>query len=289
MPVWAALTLAGAMHAAEPEVIPLWKDATPYAKGTSENDIPTLTVFKPEAAGTNSPAMVVCPGGGYWGLAPHEGKDYALFLNRQGITCFVLRYRLAQFGYHHPVMLADASRALRLVRHEASTWGVDPHRIGIMGSSAGGHLASSLMTHFDAGKPEAADPVDRESSRPDLGVLCYAVITMGEFTHHGSKENLLGKDPDPALVELMSNEKQVSKDTPPVFVWHTWEDKAVPVENSLQFAAALQRHGVPFDLHIYEKGPHGIGLLSKPPNFDGVHPWGNDLIYWFKARGFLKQ
>ena len=157
-----------------------------------------------------------------------------------------------------------------------------------MGSSAGGHLASTLMTHFDSSEAQAMDPIDCESSRPDLGVLCYAVITMGEFTHHGSKENLIGKDADQALVDLMSNEKQVTKDTPPAFVWHTWEDKAVPVENSLQFAAALQRNGVPFDLHIYQKGAHGIGLLSSPPAFENAHTWANDLIFWLKARGFVK-
>ncbi|HTI69651.1 MAG TPA: alpha/beta hydrolase [Candidatus Limnocylindria bacterium] len=276
--------------AAEPLLtVPLWSTDTPGAKGDSPNDIPTLTVYRPEGSKPNAPAMIICPGGGYWGLASHEGPDYALFLNRQGVTCFVLRYRLAQFGYHHPTMLLDVSRAMRLVRHKAEEFGVDPHRIGIMGSSAGGHLASTLMTHFDAGNPKAPDPVDSESSRPDLGVLCYAVITMGEFTHQGSKDNLLGKNPDPALVTLMSNEKQVTKDTPPAFVWHTWEDKAVPVENSLQFAAALQKNGVPFDLHIYQNGGHGIGLQSKPPEFAGVHPWGLDLVYWLKARGFLAK
>jgi acetyl esterase/lipase len=233
--------------------------------------------------------MVICPGGGYWGLADHEGRDYALFLNREGVTCFVLRYRLAQFGYHHPIMLGDAARAVRVVRHGAKDFGIDPKRIGIMGSSAGGHLASTLLTHFDAGDPQAADPIDQVSSRPDLGVLCYAVITMGEFTHGGSKKNLLGDHPEPALVELMSNEKQVTRQTPPCFVWHTWEDKAVPVENSLLFAEALQKNGVPFDLHIYQKGPHGIGLMSKPPDFANVHPWGPDLVYWLKAQGFVKN
>src|SRR5207244_3122996 len=138
--------------------------------------------------------------GGYGGLASYEGKDYALWLNEQGIAGFVLKYRLGPAGYHHPAMLQDAARALRLVRAKANEWQIDPKRVGIMGSSAGGHLASTLLTHFDNGEANAADPIDRESSRPNLGVLCYAVISMGTYTHQGSKNNLLGKDPDPELV-----------------------------------------------------------------------------------------
>ena len=287
--ILASLFLATVAFGQAHPVIPLWNGTTPGATGTSDNDIPTVTVYRADGSWTNAPAMVICPGGGYWGLADHEGSHYAKFLNRYGITCFVLRYRLAQFGYHHPIIMGDASRAVRLVRSRAGEFGIDAHRVGIMGSSAGGHLASSVMTHFDNGNAQAEDPVDRESSRPDLGVLCYAVITMGEFTHQGSKQNLLGKDPDPKLVELMSNEKQVTKETPPAFVWHTWEDKAVPVENSLQFAAALQKNGVPFDLHIYQKGAHGIGLKSQPPEFENVHPWGLDLVYWLKERGFITR
>jgi acetyl esterase/lipase len=219
-------------------------------------------------------------------LADHEGEDYALYLNQSGVAGFVLKYRLGAHGYRHPVMLGDAARAVRLVRSRAEEWGVDPQRIGIMGSSAGGHLASTLVTHFDAGDPDAEDPIDRQSSRPDLGILCYAVITMGEFTHQGSRRNLLGANPDAGLVKLLSNELQVTADTPPCFVWHTWEDRGVPVENSLQFAVALRRAGVPFDLHVYERGRHGIGLQSKPP-FEGVHPWAIDLTFWLTQRGFV--
>ena len=175
-------------------------------------------------------------------------------------------------------MLNDAARALRLVRAKAADWKIDPHRVGIMGSSAGGHLASTLLTHFDAGNPDAEDPIERQSSRPDIGILCYPVITMGEHTHQGSKNNLLGKDPPPELVKLLSNELQVTKQTAPCFLFHTSEDTAVPVENPLAFAAALRKAGVPFDLHIYQKGRHGIGLGDKPP-FAHVHPWANDCLF----------
>ncbi len=231
--------------------------------------------------------MVICPGGGYAGLARHEGHDYALWLNQHGVAAFVLKYRLGSRGYRHPAMLQDAARAVRLVRARAADWGCDARRVGIMGSSAGGHLAATLLTHFDPGRPEASDPVERLSSRPDLGILCYPVITMGEFTHPGSKRHLLGPAPDPALVEQLSNEKQVRPETPPCFLWHTWEDTAVPVENSLQFAAALRRAGVPFDLHIYQQGRHGLGLADGPP-FARVHPWAADCLVWLRVQGFVR-
>lgn len=232
--------------------------------------------------------MVVLPGGGYGGLAAHEGKDYALWLNEQGITAFVLKYRLGPAGYRHPAMLHDAARAIRLVRSTATEWKLDPKRIGIMGSSAGGHLASTLLTHFDSGKSDAEDLIDRQSSRPDLGILCYAVITMGQFTHQGSKHNLLGNDPSPELVQELSNELHVTKDTPPCFLWHTFEDNAVPVENSLQFAAALRKAGVPFDLHVYQKGAHGLGLGSRDYDSAKWLPWTHDCAYWLKLQGFAK-
>ncbi|MDP7292072.1 MAG: prolyl oligopeptidase family serine peptidase, partial [Verrucomicrobiota bacterium] len=210
------------------------------------------------------------------------------FLQQHGINGFVLKYRLGSAGYRHPIMLGDAARALRTVRANAKQWKIDPDKIGIMGSSAGGHLASTLLTHFDTGNPQASDPIDRISSRPSLGVLCYPVITLGEFTHRGSKRNLLGDKPPAELVELLSNEKQVTGNTPPTFLWHTVEDKAVPVENSLQFATALQKADVPFALHVYQKGRHGIGLADKPP-FKNVHPWAKDLVFWLKAQGFIAE
>jgi acetyl esterase/lipase len=221
-------------------------------------------------------------------LAPHEGGQYARFLNEYGIAGFVLKYRLGSGGYRHPAMLQDAARAVRTVRARAGDWQVDPKRIGIMGSSAGGHLASTLLTHFDSGQADAADPIERQSSRPDLGILCYAVISLGKFTHQGSKHNLLGPDPSPELVRLLSNELQVTKETPPCFIWHTYEDNAVPVENSLQFAEALRKAGVPCDLHIYQKGQHGIGLGSSNWNSEKRHPWTRDCIFWLQAQGFAK-
>jgi acetyl esterase/lipase len=265
--------------------IPLWAQGAPGKLGDSTNDIPTLTPYRANADLATGAAIVVCPGGGYGALAPHEGGDYALYLNQHGIAAFVLKYRLGSQGYRHPRMLEDAQRAIRLVRARAAEWRVDPKRVGIMGSSAGGHLASTAVTHFDAGQAEAADPVERESCRPDLGILCYAVITMGPDTHEGSRKNLLGPTPTPELIELLSNERQVTKETPPCFVWHTVEDKAVKVENSLAFAAALQAHGVPFDLHIYQMGRHGLGLNDTAP-FANPHPWARDLIFWLKEQKF---
>jgi acetyl esterase/lipase len=245
-------------------------------------------VFLPANATSNCAAMVICPGGGYGQLARHEGEAYARWLNEAGIAGFVLKYRLGSSGYRHPAMLQDAARAVRIVRARAADWGVDPKRIGIIGSSAGGHLASTLLTHFDAGNPTAAEAVERASSRPDLGILCYAVITMGEFTHRGSRNNLLGTNAPPELVQLLSNELQVTSNTPPCFVWSTEEDKTVPVENSMQFVAALRRNKVPFDFHIYQKGPHGIGLGSRDGKPDQRHPWTRDCEFWLKAQGFAK-
>ena len=267
---------------------PLWPNGTPGAKGDLPRDIPTLTPFLAPAGNNSGSAIVICPGGGYGGLASHEGATYAQFLQQQGINGFVLKYRLGSAGYRHPIMLGDAARALRTVRANAKQWKIDPDKIGIMGSSAGGHLASTLLTHFDAGNPQASDPIDRISSRPSLGVLCYPVITLGEFTHRGSKRNLLGDKPAAELVELLSNEKQVTGNTPPTFLWHTVQDKAVPVENSLQFATALRKAGVPFALHVYQKGRHGIGLADKPP-FKNIHPWAKDLVFWLKAQGFIVE
>lgn len=280
--------LGMALNAATLDPVLLWPDGAPGALGTEDKDKPTLTPYIPDTGPAPRAAIVICPGGGYGGLAQHEGRDYAMWLNAHGIAGFVLKYRLGSHGYRHPAMLQDAARAVRIVRSRCEEWGVDPSRVGIMGSSAGGHLASTLLTHFDGGDVAASDPVERESSRPDLGILCYPVITMGEYTHQGTKNNLLGNNPSPELVKLLSNELQVTKQTPPCFIWHTFEDDGVPVENSLGFASALRRAGVPFDLHIYEKGRHGIGLGDKPP-FANTHPWAADCLFWLKTRGFLRN
>jgi acetyl esterase/lipase len=265
----------------------LWPNGAPGALGVTSNDIPTLTPYLPEGRRATGAAMIICPGGGYAALSPREGGDYALWLNQYGITCFVLKYRLGSNGYHHPAMLQDVSRAMRFVRAYAANWKIDPQRIGIMGSSAGGHLASTLLTHFDSGDPDAKDPIERESSRPDLGVLCYPVITMsGPLVNVGSKVNLLGVNPSPELVQLLSNELQVTTNTPPCFVWTTYENKIVPLENSLEFISALRKNGVPFSFHIYEKGGHGMGLMDKPP-FLHPHPWAADCLFWLKERDFI--
>ena len=273
------------------EPMRLWEGDAPGALGKADKDIPTLTPFLPKSEAATGAAMVICPGGGYGGLAQHEGKDYALWLRDQGVACFVLKYRLGSGGYRHPVPLQDVSRAIRTVRANAEKWKIDPKRIGLMGSSAGGHLTSTLLTHFDAGKADADDIIEKQSSRPDIGILCYPVITMTEKTHAGSKKNLLGENPSDELVKLLSNELQVTKDTPPTFIYHTVEDKVVPVENAFMFASALRSAGVPFDLHIYEKGPHGSGLGHKvyaPYEPGKLHPWTDNCLFWLRQHDFVK-
>jgi acetyl esterase/lipase len=234
-------------HAEMKTAIPLWPNGAPGALGANASDIPTITPYLVDGTNATGAAMVICPGGGYGTLAGHEGGAYALWFNQHGITCFVLKYRLGSKGYRHPAMLNDAARAMRWVRAHAEEYKIDAHRVGIVGSSAGGHLASTMMTHFDAGDPQAQDVVERQSSRPDLGILCYAVISSGEFTHKGSMQNLLGTNPPPALLKLLSNELQVTTNTPPCFLWTTFEDTVVPMENSLLFAQALRKYHVPLE------------------------------------------
>lgn len=280
----ALLGVVACLHA-DPVTVPLWPaGSVPGARGTAESDTPTLTLHTSDKGTGPKPVMVILPGGGYGALASHEGRDYAQFLNREGIHGFVLKYRLGSHGYRHPSMLQDAARAVRWVRAHAAEWGVDAGRVGIMGSSAGGHLASTLLTHHDAGDPKAADPVDRLSSRPDLGVLCYAVISMGPFSHAGSRRNLLGDQPAAELVEDLSNENRVTANTPPVFLWSLRDDAAVPIENSMAFATACRKARVPFELHLYDGKPHGIGLGAKPPGFENPHPWTQDLLAWLKVQ-----
>lgn len=285
--VMASLTLAAL--AQTNVVIPLWSGPSPGSLSDGPNDTPTLTVFLADPAKATGAAMVICPGGGYGGLASHEGVDYARWLNEAGISAFVLKYRLGTSGYRHPAMLQDASRALRIVRARAEEWKVDAKRVGIMGSSAGGHLASTMMTHFDSGQQDASDSIERQSSRPDLGILCYPVITMGKYTHTGSRRNLLGTNPPPELVDLLSNEKQVTSNTPPCFVWHTWEDTTVAVENPMMFAEALRKAGVRFELHIYEKGRHGMGLGTREWKPENRHPWTGECLRWLRERGFARE
>lgn len=268
---------------AAPPGIRLWEGAAPGSLGERPVDQPTLTAYLPDPAKRNGATMIVLPGGGYSNLAAHEGAGYAEWFAAQGYTAYVLKYRLGSAGYRHPAMLNDVARAVRMARVWAKRDGLDPAKIGVIGSSAGGHLAATIATHFEAGKTDAADAIERESSRPDIVVLCYPVITLGEFAHAGSRNQLLGQNPAPELVQNLSNELQVTKETPPCFIWHTVADRTVPVENALLFASALRKAGVPFSLHIYETGGHGLGL-GRPNN--PAPPWADQMLYWFKERKF---
>ncbi len=265
----------------EPTALLLWPQGAPGALGDTEKDQPSLTPWL--AKTPNGQSVVVCPGGGYGALAmDHEGKQIAQWLNSQGISAFVLKYRLGP-KYRHPVMLHDVQRAIRTVRAKATDWKVDGKRIGVWGFSAGGHLAATAATHFDAGNPSNQDSIERMGSRPDFAILAYPVMTFTqeEFVHKGSRKNLLGETPDSRLVELLSNEKQVTKDTPPTFLFHTNEDTGVPPENSVLFYLALRRAGVPAELHIYEKGPHGVGLAWSDL---ALSSWPARLADWLKRR-----
>ena len=272
------------------ETIRLWPGDAPGALGTADHDIPVVAWWPATNVKQPTAAMVVCPGGGYGGLADHEGSDYARWLNSQGISAFVLRYRLGSKGYRHPVMLGDVSRAMRLVRAEHARLGIDPARVGVMGSSAGGHLAVTLLTQGDDGNPAAADAVDRQPSRPALGVLCYPVVSMlPTNTHAGSKRNLLGDNPPEELARELSGELAVNDSTPPVFLWHTVEDKGVKLAGVLDLAAALNRHGRPLELHVYEKGGHGLGLGKRPYDPAKLHPWTVECRRWLAERGFAGE
>ena len=263
---------------------PLWPQGVPGSLGNSPADNPTLTFFRAPSDKANGAAVVVCPGGGYGGLAvDHEGYQVAAWLNSEGIAAVLLQYRVAP--YKHPVPLGDAQRAIRTVRTRAAEFGIAPARIGILGFSAGGHLASSAGTHFDKGDPANPDPIEHASCRPDFMILIYPVITFKPpYAHIGSRNNLLGADPDPKLVTLMSNDEQVTPETPPAFLVHTSGDTGVPSENSVLFYLALRKAKVPAEMHIFEKGEHGFGLA---PNDPVLSAWPRMCIAWLRARGLL--
>ncbi|WP_438444474.1 alpha/beta hydrolase [Gorillibacterium sp. sgz5001074] len=262
----------------------LWPEGAPLAQGSGAEDCPAITPYLVEGTAGPVPAVVVLPGGGYSHRAAHEGEPIAQWLNTLGVSAFVVSYRVAP--YKHPAPWWDAQRAIRYVRHKAGEWNVDPQRLGILGFSAGGHLASTAGTHYDAGNPEAADPIDRHSSRPDFMILCYPVISFGEFRHDGSRANLIGEEPAAEMIELLSNELQVTSDTPPAFIWHTSDDPAVPVENALMFAGALSRSKVPFELHSYVTGRHGLGLALDHPE---AVTWTDLAARWMKRMGYAPQ
>ena len=274
-------------RAAGPEPTPLWPDQVPGATGTDEPDRPTVRIHLPPKDKANGAAVVICPGGGYGIIAmDHVGSQVANWLNSQGVAALVLRYRLGP-KYRHPMPLNDVQRALRYARANAEKLGISPRRIGVMGFSAGGHLASTAATHFDAGQKDAADPVDRVSCRPDFAVLGYPVISLNaDFAHKGSGRNLLGENPDPQLLDNLSNDKQVTSETPPTFLFHTGEDTGVPPENSLAFYMALRKAKVPAELHIYQQGPHGVGLAPGNPV---LFTWKERLLDWLRQNRFLAE
>jgi acetyl esterase/lipase len=263
----------------------LWANGAPGAQGEADADKPALTPYLVPAGRGVGTAVIVCPGGGYTGLATDkEGTQFAQWFNSIGVSAFVLKYRLGP-KYRHPVELGDAQRAIRMVRARAEEFRVQPDRIGIMGFSAGGHLASSAGTHFETVSPTAGDPIDKVSSRPDFLILGYPVISFTtSYVHRGSMRALLGDNPDPKLVESMSNELQVTAQTPPTFLFHTNADTGVPPENSVLFYMALRKAGVPAELHIYERGPHGVGLAQTD---EALASWPGRLAAWMRVRGLL--
>lgn len=263
------------------DAFPIWESTPPFSLGKSNHDIPTLRSYLPEEP--NGKSIIVAPGGGYWILADHEGNDYAEYLAMHGYTCFVLNYRLGQHGYRHPAMLFDIARAVRLVRKDAEKYSIQKNKIGVMGSSAGGHLCSTLMTHFDQGDAPDGDPNRWISSRPDFAILCYAVVEIDPELGGWKAENLVGKDPSKATLKELSANRSLRENSPPAFLWHTAEDKGVPAYHSLRLADALIAKGIPCECHVYEKGQHGIGLQSKAP-YENVHPWGPALLRWLESR-----
>jgi acetyl esterase/lipase len=273
-------------YGAAPETIFLWKDGAPGTPPTKPEHEPLVLLTRPAEDVAVPTGVIVIPGGAYAGLAmDHEGSQIAEWLNSMGVTAFILKYRLKGTGHQHPVPMQDGQRAIRTVRARAAEWKLDPQRIGIIGFSAGGHLASTLGTHFDAGDAEAVDPLDRVSSRPDFMILCYPVISMTkDFAHKGSRENLLGPMPDKKLLESLSNETQVTADTPPAFLFHTNEDTGVVPEHSIAFYSALRKAGVPAELHVYEKGPHGVGFAKSIP---GTNTWPDRCREWMQSHGLL--
>lgn len=280
--------LAAAQDKKSPLVGPieyLWPKGAPLANGDTDKDKPNLSLYLVKEAKGKTPAVVVCPGGGYGGLAKgHEGHDVATWLNGIGVHAFVLTYRVSP--YRHPCPMLDVQRAVRMVRARADEWKVDPKKIGVWGFSAGGHLVSTAVTHFDDGKADAEDPIDRAGCRPDFGILVYPVIALDKpYTHQGSKKNLLGdKSNDPQLVEDLSCEKRVTEKTPPCFLVHTTNDTGVPPENSIDFYLALRKAKVPAELHIYERGQHGMGLGNdKVPEFKS---WPDRLAAWMRVHDF---
>lgn len=283
--LFAFVTSIAVLNAEDPLRLPLWEGQAPIGDGTNE-PVPadaTLTVHR--AAKPNGAVLVICPGGGYGGrVSGGEGHGIAAWLNAHGIAGAVLDYRLPKG--RSAVPLLDAQRAIRLVRANAARWGIDAKRVGIIGFSAGGHLAASAATLFDAGKPDAADPLARLSSRPDFAILIYPVISMQDgLTHGGSRANLLGGNPPADLVQRFSTEKQVGADTPPVYLAHALDDKVVVIENSRAFAAAMKAAKRPVELLELATGGHGFNGY-KGPSWDA---WQAGSLVWLAELGFIPK
>ncbi|HEY7390238.1 MAG TPA: alpha/beta hydrolase [Bryobacteraceae bacterium] len=268
------------------QVIRLWSGAAPGAQGDQDEDIPSMSVYLPRSTPSGMTGVIILPGGGYRALAlNHEGRQVANHLNAAGLAAFVVKYRLGP-RYHHPVEMGDAQRAIRVVRSHAADWHINPGRIGIMGFSAGGHLAATISTHFNSGQPSAADPVDRAGSRPDFAILAYPVISLTEpWTHQGSKTNLLGENAPADLARSLSADRAVTQQTPPTFIFQTNADTTVPAENAVSYYLALRKAGVPAEMHIFENGPHGVGLALDDP---ALSRWPALLLSWLRTRGFVK-
>ena len=269
----------------EPQTIRLWEGKAPGALGDAPEDVPTLTIYMPPNTAGPMTAVIVAPGGGYRALSMNkEGRIPANQLNALGIAAFVLKYRLGP-KYHHPIELGDVQRAIRIVRSRAAEWHIAPDKIGVMGFSAGGHLASTASTMFDRGNAAAADAIDRAGSRPDFAILGYPVITLTEaWTHQGSRTNLLGEKADADLARSLSTDTRVTNETPPTFLFHTNADTAVPAENSIHYYLALRKAGVPAEMHIFKDGPHGVGM---PMNDTALSEWPKVLANWLRASGLL--
>jgi len=302
--VFTGILLLSTLSMAQNSILPLWEGEPPNYTETGEvtiwdtSDIvrvrnvqkPDIAVFLPSKKNATGEAVVICPGGGYQILAyDWEGSDIARWLNSEGIAAFVLKYRLPGarsniIPYKSPLM--DAQRAMRMVRYNAGRWNVDPTKVGIMGFSAGGHLASTLSTHFDAGDPSSSDPVEQQSCRPDYSILMYPVISFSkEYTHKGSRESLLGSDPDPDLIQLFSNELQVTSETPPAILIHSEDDKSVPVENSLAYYRALRENEVTSEMHIYPYGGHGYSLAIGQGH---LSTWPDRVLEWIRYINFTE-
>lgn len=290
-----SLPLAADAAPADGTIIPLWPEGVPGAKDIgpemlkdgrlSNVSVPTLTYLAPAVDRPNGTAVIIAPGGGYAALSfEREGIQYGRWLGSLGVTTFVLKYRLREFG--HPAPLQDVLRAVRLVREHAAEFGVNPGRIGVMGSSAGGHLAASAGTLFDHPDGRTGAALDAVPARPDFLILMYPVITLdGPATHAGSRRALLGPEPTPDRLHLLSLERQVSAATPPTLLIHTQEDKSVPVENSLLFYQALTRAGVPAELYAFERGSHGMGMRA---GLGTASDWPARAAEWLRARGLLE-